>query len=121
MYQINAYKAAKNDLRIAKEWVAMLGKSFAGGGGGEGKLHSLELKAKIYYQEYNGSQNYHNADVSFACELAEAVKAHFDLIVEHALERMERRVRCAAVAAQKEHAALMEETGLLIKKAEGEA
>ena len=109
--EIETYKKAKADLATAKEWAGKIGKRYEGGGGGEGYLHACSVGATIYFQQSNGSMNYHNAPPEMCLALARALSGS-EGIIDRAIEIMQARVDELAQKAVKAHTALMEEAGL---------
>lgn len=117
MIAINRYKDAQLELEKARKWAAMLGQPYRGGGGGIGQLRTLALaidgrRATIYYQEYNGANNYHPAPSSLIPHLEAAISAAFPAILADALDRQEKAVKEIANQAADEYRALMVAAGL---------
>jgi hypothetical protein len=50
----------------------MIGQRYAGGGGGDGRFHSSK---EIYFQESNGSNNYHEMPTGLESLYDRAIKA----------------------------------------------
>lgn len=61
MTKLERYKQEKIRLDLAKQWAALIGSSYSGGGGGVGYLHSATSTMEVYHQKYNGSKNYHGS------------------------------------------------------------
>lgn len=62
MTKFERYKQEKIRLDLAKQWAALIGSSYSGGGGGVGYLHSATSTMEVYHQKkYNGSKNYHGS------------------------------------------------------------
>jgi len=60
MDAIKEYTQAKRDIANAKQWEALIGSPYNGGGGGIGKVTAATtVKMEIYHQHSNGDTNYH--------------------------------------------------------------
>ena len=113
MVAIDKYKAQVALQYEAKRWAGMLGKKYTGGGGGTGELLSFKsLKAVLYYQESDGSKNYHEAPDALLAAIDAEIKHNFPVILESALMAIEGRRMELAREAAKEHADLMQAAGL---------
>lgn len=110
---INKFARAKSALAEALEWEEMLGKRFAGGGGGTGYISGVETNVTIYFQERDGSKNYHEIPDALEFALRQVIKENARQLLGQALRKMEDARDEAAEAAVAEHAALLREAGLL--------
>lgn len=114
---IDKYVDLQSALRDSNHWVSMLGKRYSGGGGGIGALHSLSLNKgeaspTLYYQESNGSTNYHRMPVELSKHLESAIKSKFTELIADALKLQEKELKKCANAAVEEHKRLLESAGI---------
>lgn len=102
---IDKYTDANRRLNQFDAWASMIGMRYEGGGGGTGDVVNANGSLEIYFQEYNGSQNYHDLDKEFKGELSEAMKKYSrELIssIRHDLERQLSEAKSAAEVLAKE-------------------
>lgn len=86
MNVIDKYQEAKSKLARFEQWAGKYGKEYFGGtrgnGGHYGSIVGAEGSLTIYYQEYNGANNYHDLDREFSLQLKTAMILHGnDLII----------------------------------------
>lgn len=110
---IGNYKEAVQAIASALAWKSMIGKTFSGGGGGTGYVSGVETNITIYFQERDGSKNYHEIPAPLEFALRQVIKENAHQLLGKAIKRMEADRDEAAEAAVKEHAELMREAGLL--------
>ena len=115
--KIENYNTAKRQQVACKEWVALIGNEYRGGGGGIGELRSLHLKngdayPTVYHQYRDGATNYHPMPSGLAPHLEAAIKARFGELVADALKRQDAELKAAAEDAVKEHGDLLRAAGL---------
>lgn len=113
-----------NDAKVyqaqSKDWASMLGADFSGGGGGVGHLKYLFLDKKegraptLYFQPYNGANNYHSMPDALIPFLERAITCKFGELLANALLLQEQNTQSLAAAALKEHAALMKAAGISV-------
>lgn len=113
MKRIERYNEIKMKVKEAKEWASMLGKAYKGGGGGIGKLHSIGVDAKIYYQESNGDTNYHQMPSIIKSFMEDIIKDQFDELLQKAISNMEQSVKEEARSCVDEYKKYMLEAGIL--------
>jgi len=112
--KIEEYNKFKGVVLDAERWLSMVGKTYHGGGGGVGRICSMQSDCmpKIYFQEYDGANNYHSAgDVVDSFVNKEVEKMGEDL-VRKAIAAMRERLSELAVEAADEYKQLMAEAGL---------
>ena len=110
MSTIDKLNELRRDQQRLIDWSDKYGKTYSGGGGGVGHVHSAGFRCSIYYQAYNGDKNYHDStDLSKDLQaiLGEAAQAHAGTILETARKLMAARVQTAANAATKEAEAIL--------------
>jgi len=61
MNSIQQYEQAKYNLRSFLEWRRLIGLPHIGGGGGIGAVTKVNCSMTIYFQERDGSNNYHES------------------------------------------------------------
>jgi len=112
MSNIEKFNQFKNELNNAKRWQAMFGKPYSGGGGGVGRIASAEIaKIEIYYQESNGSKNYHGIPSDSARKyISEAAKVLGHQIINKAIELMHEELKALAEQAKSEAIEVLELT-----------
>ena len=115
--KIEQYNAAKNSQIDCLNWVALIGSSYSGGGGGIGKLQSLQLAKgdaapTVYHQYSDSAKNYHTMQPALAWHLDEAIKARFGELVADAMARQDVALKAIAAEAVKEHCELLQAAGL---------
>jgi len=101
MNAIDNYISAKQELTNAREWAALIGSRYQGGGGGIGKVsHTSYVTIEIYHQERDGARNYHqpSGEIFQSC-LNAVVQEMGPTIIAQAIRLMEQGVLCKAVAA----------------------
>lgn len=103
MNPIESYQKAKQRLASFNRWANLLGKEYVGGtrgkGGEYGKIISAQGTLTIYFQEYDGANNYHDMEPDFATELAVAMRANGKQLLDTMREVLEHEVKkCAAEA-----------------------
>lgn len=116
---IERYNAAKRGDEEIREWAGMLGKRYEGGGGGYGRLCSLELSSgknapTIYYQHGNGDTSYHPMPEVLRAHLQAEIAANFPNLLAGARARYTEALRKCADEAIAEHAALLKAAGLSV-------
>ncbi len=109
---IEKYSALKEQKRWADEWIALYGAPYSGGGGGIGKVSSLEAKATIYHQAYNGATNYHDIPKEFIPYFVSAAKLFFPQIIKAAQFAQDEELKEWAAKALAEHGRLIAAAGL---------
>lgn len=113
MNKLTIYRDIKRRLVDAERWAAMLGKRYAGGGGGLGKLTTVYLDtAQLLYQEYDGATNYHGAPEYLLQALSHVIEREFPRLLDAALEDMRKAATVAAAEARAEYQQLAEDAGL---------
>lgn len=96
----------------SKEWYEMLGKPYHGGGGGTGKVTSVEFKCEIYFQSHNGAQNYHSIPPEFKKYIEKAIIKNFALIIKDAEQMQEEDFKKVAEQAVGEAKSILQSAGV---------
>lgn len=109
---IKAYREKVRDVEQAKEWAGLIGSPYKGGGGGIGRIVSLDVTSQVYHQYSNGANNYHTIPKGLAASLASVIKADADSLLKRAVAHLEIQQTSLAQKARDEHAALMQEAGI---------
>ena len=107
---VDALNKQKREIQHAEYWMRMIGAPYKGGGGGTGKIHALTVDAKVYYQEYNGSNNYHDMPTGLRVALATVILNRSNELLVAAMELMATQKRDLAGTAKQEYESLMQES-----------
>ena len=109
MSAYDQYLAASRALGELRQWANMLGAEYHGGGGGVGDVaKSSTCSLTLYYQESNGSRNYHEAPRSADRWIALGFLDVAPHVIGKALLHAEREVAQLAASAAKEATAVLE-------------
>ena len=111
MTEVEIYQKLKNDLWQIKDWWNMYGLDYSGGIGGIGDIRSVNVSATIYYQESNGSKNYHESPKLFNETFGKILQKHPELFRE-AIKVLEKQLQEQAEKARQEHEQIMKDAGL---------
>lgn len=106
---VDALNKQKREIQHAEYWMAMIGAHYNGGGGGIGKIRSLTVKAEVYYQQYDGANNYHDMPSGLQWALSAVVLKRSKELLAEAMELMATQKRDLAVTAKQEYESLMQE------------
>ncbi len=114
MRAIDTYTQMVYDFKLSEAWFNLLGKP---GASGFGVFHSIMVAGgtsapSIYYQENEGSQNYHLMPRELIPYLEEAIKEQFGPLIATALRMQNKATVEAARAAVLEHRELMAAAGV---------
>lgn len=113
MSYITNYHRFRTLKEQSKEWYEMLGKPYHGGGGGTGKVTSLELsKCEIYFQSHNGAQNYHSIPPDFKKYIEKAIIKNFTTILKDAEQMQEEDFKKVAEQAVGEAKSILQSAGV---------
>jgi hypothetical protein len=112
MSKVTEYEQLKREIARSKQWYSMLGKRYVGGGGGIGAIASATCAAEIYFQERDGSNNYHEIEGAVKRELQLVFKAALPVLLEKAFANLEEQRLAAAKLATEEYAKLLTEAGV---------
>ena len=112
MTAIEQSKKYADEQHRAARWMAMLGQEYHGGGGGIGKVKSVRMSAEIYFQESNGSQNYHEIPDALRVAMQTVIHKNFDALVLRATTLMKDTSRELALKSTAEYADLLREAGI---------
>ena len=118
MTAIEDYKNAKQSLKDATEWAALLGKKYSGGGGGVGKFAPAKTSVHlcIYHQPRDGDNNYHDMPKCLEPDMQSVLTDTARSLIELAIVRMEAKCQALAALAAKEYAELLQESGIDLDK-----
>jgi len=111
MTEVEIYKNLKDELWKIKDWWNMYGLHYSGGNGGVGEIRSVEVSATIYYQQSNGSKNYHESSGLFNKTFGKILQKHPELFKE-TIEVLEKQLQEQAGKARVEHEQIMRDSGL---------
>ena len=114
MSAIDDYNQFKRDRRLAADWGALIGAPYHDGGGGIGTVHSVEVKATVHHQKYDGATNYHECPARLKTELAIQVRAMLPQLFAAALAGMDADGACLVAHAISEHEKMLRDAGILI-------
>jgi hypothetical protein len=117
--RIEEYELKKRAQQESEQWAAMMGKEYHGGRGGHGKLVKLLImkgaqSPEIYYQESNGSKNYHEIPDDLIAHLETAIKNNFVFLLDRALELQSEELKRIAGLAVIEHKELLAAAGIVV-------
>lgn len=111
--KIQEYIAKKSELSKFNQWRSMIGKKYSGGGGGVGKVHSVSLnKIEVYYQERDGSTNYHELEKSALRAVEKVIVEHINMIIGEAYQFKEKELKEFAAEALAEVEQIKKDAGL---------
>ena len=99
---INHFQNQKTLIKKAKEWFDLYLKEYFGGGGGVGTFKNISFNCEIYYQESDGSPNYHKPEKEFKSYLDLASSSYATRIIEMAIKLAEEDQKKKAIAAKQE-------------------
>ena len=106
--KLKEYQQAKRDLQQMKEWRALVGKTYRGGGGGSGDVCMVSASITIYFQEYDGAKNYHDIPCQAGQGAINDVIKEMPLkIIDKAIENMEASLKVTAAKAHEEAASIL--------------
>ena len=108
MSSVEKWRLAKNRASDVERFLALVGKPQRTTAHGIGHIHSIVVNATIYHQETDGAKNYHDLE-AFNAELGLLIKDMFPELSKATLERMREKARHAAIDAQAEVQAMMDE------------
>ena len=104
MNPIELYIASKAKLERFLSWRSLIGQEYFGGtrgkGGQYGSVVSARCSLTIYFQEYDGAQNYHDSSTDLASFFASAAVANSKAILDHVQGQLERDVEAAKQASE---------------------
>lgn len=122
MNALQAAERASNLLRIASQYIGIIGKRSSATAPHFGHLHKITVKSQIYYQPTDGAKNYHECS-EFDAALSDVVALRFDELAKEALQRIERSQVLAWADAREEVETIMRkvEAGEASLKAEADA
>lgn len=112
MSKIEDYGKLKYEACRSQQWFQLIGARYLGGGGGYGKLVSVEVKATVYHQYRDDATNYHEAPEMMRFALQNVISRRFNELAAEAFADIEADRLKLAGEAQAEHAQLMEAAGL---------
>jgi hypothetical protein len=112
MSKISDCEKLRHEIAKSKQWFALLGSPYRGGGGGVGKISSVKCTLEIYHQEYDGASNYHKISGAVEAELDLVFREAAPALLKKAFENLEEKRIEAARLAVAEHTRLLEESGL---------
>ena len=108
MSKVEQWRAAKSKASEASNFLALIGKPQKTTARGVGYLHSLSIVTSIYHQETDGAKNYHECK-TFDAALMKVIKERFTELSKIAIDAMHENTRCAAIDAQTEVQAMLDE------------
>lgn len=108
MHEIAKWREAKARVSDVERFLALVGKPQRTTASGVGHVHSVAVKTIIYHQEADGAKNYHDLE-AFNVEFSSLIKELFPDLSKSVLERMREKARHAAIDAQNEVYAMMDE------------
>lgn len=101
-----AFNAAVQKLRSFRAWKSLIGKEYFGGtrgkGGEYGAVTNATFTCEIYWQQYDGSTNYHPPDKEYQEILNQAALQHASAILATAEALLVQKQMAAAAAAKEE-------------------
>lgn len=120
--KVDEYINIKQQQTECKRWASKLGKVYYGGTGGKGEhgqLISLTLaqghmkSPTIYYQEHDGSNNYHPCPDHLIKYIEASIRDNFSSILSDALSRQDADVKQLSNEAVEEYKSLLDEANSL--------
>lgn len=118
MSAIEKFTAYTDEQRRSIRWLSMLGKEYNGGGGGIGRVCRVALKAEIYFQDYDGSQNYHEMPSALVDAMQMAIIKNFGVLAMEAQTIIDETARELALKSVSEYASLLASAGLEPQRAQ---
>lgn len=103
---LKGFKAAKQALHKACEFVGLIGKpqTQTTARGCYGHISSIEVTTTVHFQPYDGATNYHKCE-EFDAALAEVIREQFGPLRDAALDKLTARVADLNDAAAAEYKA----------------
>ena len=106
--KIEKYKKLKNEHKKCKDWANLIGSTYNGGGGGVGKIVSVDLcigdnAPTIYHQAYNGATNYNRMPIELKKYLEQAIRENMSALIERAFFLQVADLTDSALDAKKEY------------------
>lgn len=116
--KIESHKKLKTDHQKCKEWANLIGSPYSGGGGGIGKVFSVDLctgdnAPTIYHQAYSGATNYHRMPIEFKKYLEQAIHENMRTLIERAFYLQIFDLSKSAIEAKKEYETINEDLNVV--------
>ena len=80
------FEEAKSNVLSAERYIDRIGKEYRGGGGGIGNIRSCAVKMTVYFQEYDGATNYHDAPDALAKALETVIMKNGKALLGEAIQ-----------------------------------
>lgn len=92
MNEIAIYKVAYANLKAFKAWRSLIGKQYIGGAGGTGSVCTAACSLTVYWQEYDGSKNYHEPPAASQQVFNQAAKECSQILLDRVESLLESKL-----------------------------